>query len=247
MIEHCTFVTADGIHADPDVIDAIARAGTVISALVGMLPGIPPPPRVAAVLPQIDAVIRQLCEAGLPIVCGTDAGIDPAKPHHVLPYGVEALAGIGGYSPSRRCASRPRRRPRPAVSAHARGASRPASMPTCSPSKVIPSPTLPPCAPSRPSSAPASKSGQHFVRLIDGTEPQWRAVKNTLTSAMTVKRSGHLRAAAPARHLGRVQRSTLVRPGSGRPTRCGFAGTRRTSDLPGAGIVTYLVTAVRSG
>jgi imidazolonepropionase-like amidohydrolase len=99
MIEHCTFVTADGIHADPDVIDAIARAGTVISALVGMLPGIPPPPRVAAALPQIEAVIRQLREAGISVVCGTDAGVGPPKPHHVLPYGVARLADIGGYSP----------------------------------------------------------------------------------------------------------------------------------------------------
>ena len=98
MIEHCTFVTADGIHADPDVIDAIARAGTVVSVLAGLLPGIAPPPRVAAVLPQLDAVIRQLCEAGIPVVCGTDAGIGPEKPHHVLPYGVAGLAGIGGYS-----------------------------------------------------------------------------------------------------------------------------------------------------
>jgi imidazolonepropionase-like amidohydrolase len=99
MIEHCTFVTADGPRADPEVVDAIARTGTVVSVLVGMLPGIAPPPPVAAALPQINAVIRQLCQAGIPVVCGTDAGIDPAKPHNVLPYGVAALAGIGGYSP----------------------------------------------------------------------------------------------------------------------------------------------------
>jgi imidazolonepropionase-like amidohydrolase len=99
MIEHCTFATEHGIHADPVVIDAIARAGTVISALVGMLPGIAPPPRVAAALPQIDAVIRQLREAGIPVVCGTDAGVGPPKPHQVLPYGVARLAGTCGYSP----------------------------------------------------------------------------------------------------------------------------------------------------
>lgn len=99
MIEHCTFVTADGIHGDPEVIGAIARAGTVISATVGMLPEIPPPPRIAAALPQAAIVVRQLREAGIPIVCGTDAGIGPPKPHHVLPYGVARLADIGGYSP----------------------------------------------------------------------------------------------------------------------------------------------------
>jgi imidazolonepropionase-like amidohydrolase len=99
MIEHCTFIAADGIHADPDIIDAIARAGTVVSVTVGMLPAILPPPRVAAVVPQVALVIRQLCEAGIPIVCGTDAGVGPPKPHHVLPYGVARLADIGGYSP----------------------------------------------------------------------------------------------------------------------------------------------------
>jgi imidazolonepropionase-like amidohydrolase len=99
MIEHCSFLTADGIHADPEVIDAIARAGTVISATVGRLPGIPPPPRIAALMPQIAALSRQARDAGIPIVCGTDAGIGPGKPHHVLPYGVAMLAGMGGYSP----------------------------------------------------------------------------------------------------------------------------------------------------
>jgi imidazolonepropionase-like amidohydrolase len=99
MIEHCTFVTADGPRADPDVIDAIARAGIVVSVLVGRLPAVQPPPQVAAALPLIDAVIRQLCEAGIPVVCGTDAGVGPPKPHDVLPCGVAGLAAIGGYSP----------------------------------------------------------------------------------------------------------------------------------------------------
>jgi imidazolonepropionase-like amidohydrolase len=99
MIEHCTFITADGPRADPDVIDAIDRAGTVVSVLLGALPGIPPPPPVAALLPHINAVIRQLCQTGIPVVCGTDGGIAPPKPHHVLPYGVADLADIGGYSP----------------------------------------------------------------------------------------------------------------------------------------------------
>ena len=38
MIEHCTFVTATGINADPDVINAMARAGaTMTSWLTGPL------------------------------------------------------------------------------------------------------------------------------------------------------------------------------------------------------------------
>ena len=38
MIEHCTFLTATGMHADPDVINAMTRAGTTMtSRLTGPL------------------------------------------------------------------------------------------------------------------------------------------------------------------------------------------------------------------
>ncbi len=98
MIEHCSFMTADGMRGDPDVIEAIARAGIVVSRTVGLLPGFTPPPRFAAMVPQAMAVLRQLRRAGVVIVCSSDAGIGPPKPHHVLPYGVARMPEIGGFS-----------------------------------------------------------------------------------------------------------------------------------------------------
>jgi imidazolonepropionase-like amidohydrolase len=41
----------------------------------------------------------RLHRAGARIVPGTDAGISPAKPHDVLPYGIVQLAGLGMTSP----------------------------------------------------------------------------------------------------------------------------------------------------
>jgi imidazolonepropionase-like amidohydrolase len=48
---------------------------------------------------QLAAAGRQLGEAGITIICGTDAGVGPPKPHHVLPYGIARFADVYGYSP----------------------------------------------------------------------------------------------------------------------------------------------------
>lgn len=99
MIEHCTFMTADGVDAKQDLIDAIARSGTLVSATVGVLPGSVPPPRLAARFPAITAAFRRARETGVTFVCSSDAGIGPPKPHDVLPYSVAAMVGMGGHSP----------------------------------------------------------------------------------------------------------------------------------------------------
>jgi imidazolonepropionase-like amidohydrolase len=99
-IEHATFLTADGVGTHPELIDAIVRAGVIVSATVGQLPGTQPPPRIAALLPGIIAHFQRLLAAGATIVCSSDAGIGPPKPHDVLPYGAAAMVDNGGHAPA---------------------------------------------------------------------------------------------------------------------------------------------------
>jgi imidazolonepropionase-like amidohydrolase len=95
MIEHCSFLTADGAEPDHEVIDAIARAGVVVSATLGTLPGFTPPPRIAAIVPKLIEGLRAVRAAGVTMVCSSDAGIGPPKPHGVLPYGVAGMVRMG--------------------------------------------------------------------------------------------------------------------------------------------------------
>jgi imidazolonepropionase-like amidohydrolase len=99
MVEHATFMTADSAHADDEVLDAIIRAGVVVSVTGGSVPGMARPPRIAALLPAMLAVFRRLYEAGVTIVCSSDAGIGPPKPHDVLPYSIATMVESVGVPP----------------------------------------------------------------------------------------------------------------------------------------------------
>jgi imidazolonepropionase-like amidohydrolase len=101
MIEHGTFMTAQGAEADPAVIRAIADAGIPIGATVAQkpLPGVAPPPRIVKLLPLLLAVFRDIRAAGIPVVCSSDAGIGPLKPPDALPYGPAMMANLLGVAP----------------------------------------------------------------------------------------------------------------------------------------------------
>jgi imidazolonepropionase-like amidohydrolase len=96
-IEHCTFFSADGVDADPAVLAQLVTSGCTISATAAVLPGgavIYPAmrERLAAILANLEILHRR----GAPIVCSSDAGVGPNKPHTVLPYGVSSfLPSIG--------------------------------------------------------------------------------------------------------------------------------------------------------
>jgi imidazolonepropionase-like amidohydrolase len=95
-IEHCTFFTADGVEADPEVIAELGRRRAVVSITGGTLPGTTP--IYPAIIKRRDAIMTNhaaLRRAGATIVCGTDAGVGPNKPHDVLRYGVSNFAAIG--------------------------------------------------------------------------------------------------------------------------------------------------------
>lgn len=97
-IEHCSFMTEDGVEPRPEVIAALARADIAVSATLGFLPGLAPPPGIVERIPAFMAVLRQLDEAGVTLVCGTDAGIGPPKPHGILPLGVAMLTDVLGWT-----------------------------------------------------------------------------------------------------------------------------------------------------
>ncbi|MGZ4617901.1 MAG: amidohydrolase family protein [Frankiaceae bacterium] len=46
-------------------------------------------------LPNIVAAHQRMRAAGVPIVMSSDAGVTPAKPHNVLPFGAPLLAHLG--------------------------------------------------------------------------------------------------------------------------------------------------------
>ena len=95
-LEHVTFFTAAGVVTDQRLIERIAESGTVVSLTVGSVPNLAKPP--AAVATHMDGIranAARLYRAGAKIVLGTDAGLNPGKPHDVLPYALEALVDLG--------------------------------------------------------------------------------------------------------------------------------------------------------
>lgn len=94
-VEHCTWFTADGVEPDWEVARAMAAAGIVLSATLGQRAGMTPPPAIAQRIDAMRANLARLWELGVTVVCGTDGGVGPAKPHDVLPRAVLELVQIG--------------------------------------------------------------------------------------------------------------------------------------------------------
>lgn len=96
-IEHCTFFSVDGVDADPDVLQQLAASSCVISMTAAVVPGATPiypamRQRLAAIVDNHTTLYR----AGARIVCSSDAGVGPNKPHTALPHGVTTfLPSIG--------------------------------------------------------------------------------------------------------------------------------------------------------
>ncbi len=99
-LEHVTFFTADGVDADPAMLDRIAASGILVSVTAGTAPGTPAlPPAIAQRSSSILANHRRMFLAGAAMVAGTDAGVSPGKPHDVLPHALRALVDQIGMTP----------------------------------------------------------------------------------------------------------------------------------------------------
>jgi imidazolonepropionase-like amidohydrolase len=96
-IEHGSFLSDNGVDARPEIVEALVRSGIMVSATLGMLPGSTLPPHVAAKVPMFIALFAQLTQAGVVLVCSTDAGIAPWRPHNVLPHAVAMLVETHGW------------------------------------------------------------------------------------------------------------------------------------------------------
>jgi imidazolonepropionase-like amidohydrolase len=93
-VEHCTFVGATGIEPDWSTVAALADAGTFVGATEAWLPDGPPIPAGELIERGWENLARMHRE-GVRVVCCSDAGIGPRKPHDVLPHGVALLASLG--------------------------------------------------------------------------------------------------------------------------------------------------------
>jgi imidazolonepropionase-like amidohydrolase len=83
-IEHCTFMTENGIVQDRRLIEEIAEKGIYVGCTVAK-PRADMPPAVAATLEPYWANNAYMHVRGVKLVCCTDAGINPVKTHDVLP------------------------------------------------------------------------------------------------------------------------------------------------------------------
>jgi imidazolonepropionase-like amidohydrolase len=97
-IEHCTFLSESGsvagLAARPDVIEAIVARGVWCGITIPReVPGMPED--IAALVQDLRRIIRQLMDSGAHVALSTDAGVDPAKPHDVLPLELADLSRHG--------------------------------------------------------------------------------------------------------------------------------------------------------
>ncbi|WP_018588302.1 metal-dependent hydrolase family protein [Salinispora arenicola] len=95
-VEHCSFFTRDGIEPDWELVDAMAEVGTYVGATEAWLPeGKMLAPHLAQRLEQRTQTFARMHRVGVRLVCCSDAGAGPRKPHGVLPHGIVHLGANG--------------------------------------------------------------------------------------------------------------------------------------------------------
>jgi imidazolonepropionase-like amidohydrolase len=103
-IEHCSFLTEQGMRTPPELAAAIAAAGIAVCPTLGhdmnALASLPPAllalaERVGVSLEQRLAQVGELHAAGVSFVSGVDSGINPVKRHGLLPSAVVELVAAG--------------------------------------------------------------------------------------------------------------------------------------------------------
>jgi imidazolonepropionase-like amidohydrolase len=106
-IEHCSCMTAAGLHTPPELAERIAAAGIAVCPTLGRAPLSEPPPQIRALMERTGmtwegrlAQVRELYLAGVTLISGADSGISPGKPHGILPVAVSDLVECGVPAPA---------------------------------------------------------------------------------------------------------------------------------------------------
>lgn len=101
-IEHCSFLTAAGYDVEGSVVANLVSSRTAVCPTLGFRPGAVPPPAVQEMMRRTGTdlesrgrLFAELHHAGVHLVSGSDAGINPGKPHGILPESVIGLVGGG--------------------------------------------------------------------------------------------------------------------------------------------------------
>ncbi|HEY0806401.1 MAG TPA: amidohydrolase family protein, partial [Pseudonocardiaceae bacterium] len=94
-VEHCTFLTADGVDVDWTTVTKLAKAGICVGVTAARMPdGAPLAPRVITARRATARMYRE----GVRLVCSSDAGVAPFKPHDCLPHGLGEFADFAQLS-----------------------------------------------------------------------------------------------------------------------------------------------------
>jgi imidazolonepropionase-like amidohydrolase len=97
-IEHCSFLTADGVDTPEDLVAELVARQIPITSALGMRPvagAPPPPPMVARNMAAMTAAMAALFARGGRVMAGPDAGIAPQKPHGILPRALLDMVELG--------------------------------------------------------------------------------------------------------------------------------------------------------
>jgi imidazolonepropionase-like amidohydrolase len=95
-IEHATFRTSKGIKSDPLLMERMAASGLPVSVTTGFSPTGPPLDEKAKFrIQQTLKAAVDMRDAGVRIVCASDAGISDQKPHGLLPWSIIRLVEAG--------------------------------------------------------------------------------------------------------------------------------------------------------
>ena len=95
-VEHASFFTEDGVEPDWRTVEAMVKAGTFVGATEALLPeGAMIAPHMARRLEQRSVNFVRMHGEGLRLVCASDSGVSPLKPHGVLPLGIIHFGSIG--------------------------------------------------------------------------------------------------------------------------------------------------------